>query len=252
MDTLSQFFSESNQIPLKGEARSFKAKSLSFSKYIHTFDAQAFHDNSGAPFHRNLIFKAAFSRSAQEFESLNRVQGGSFGFFFIADSRENIEKLFEASRALFLGELKSQLFDYLSEAFGGYGLEMGIIHTESPETSFLKILGDQFGPTGFMGRFFDLLSRKHGHLLADSNVRCGDCEFFEYYGYCDTVFEDQFGPEHTLELFKTIAKDPELSGLFKLPERDPERYAMLLSQCEQKAFESIAPPTAGKNHRHGL
>ena len=281
METLSQHFDESDQVPLEGSVLTCKitdkdnasssavrirtlgprkapsafrrwlaraAESFSFARYLHTLKMRGFYDNNGAPIAMNYIYKASCLCSDSHFESLNHTQGGLLGFIYLANDRATMEKLFSRAHSFFLGPGKNDLYAYLMDAYDGFGLEMGLIHTDNPKTSFIKILGNQFGPLGFLGRFIEELREQHPALFENTHIWFEDFDFFEY-SYCDSGFVDQLGLEHTAHLFQTLRKhNPD----FPFSLNDPELCAKLLSSAERSELDLALPNLRLKTRARGL
>ena len=246
-------FDHSGQPLLRGQAETHKARAFTRSKFLHVFKAEHFSDINGAQFERNHIYKASSSPRDKHFESLNLACGGSLGFMIIATDSQTIEKMFGLFHEHFLSD-KRELFSYLMSQYTwedhGFGLEMGIIPTQSPESCFLKILGCEMGPAGFIGKAHAILSKSHPELFCGARIWCEDYHFADYHSYCDPIFEDRFGKIHTDRLFRTLSQNAyAASGLHA---RDPERFAELTVRNELSELHSETPAAEARRKTQKL
>ena len=248
MNVLEMHFDASNQIPLADQTES-RATAIFDKKFIHILKAEGFQDDCGASYSRNYIYKASRDPKDRHFESLNHTRCGALGFMLLAADRASASEIFELAHEQFLGRRINELHIHLTHSYDGFGLEMGLIHTDSPQTSIIKILCNEFGDAGFAGSHVATLMRKHAGLFRNARIFSEDYNFNELYSYCDGAFEQNLGAEHTLNFFETLTRSPASSSI--LHNRDPERFQELLCRLEESRL-SRDTPKADPIRRPGL
>lgn len=233
MGILSEHFRAAYQFPLQGDIHTIKAGP---DRFVHALETKGFCDEQGALYHQNHIYQATASERPGPFESLNLVLGAnSLGFALFAGDRPGMEKLFDKIGELVSSSPKKELYSHLAQSYEGFGLEIGLIHTDSPDTSFVKLLGAAFGAAGFM-RDLTFQTLQYAQTIRGAKGWIETSNFLDLHTYCDAFFEDKFGAAHTLNLFKHIAKDPQRRARLCLDIRDPKHYALLTSKCEQESL----------------